>query len=124
MSFICEKENEDVLRLLASNRKIMELILELGVVVNKSSLVELMNQGFQMNDLQHALEINLLNIENDFWLKNCVWKGDCAFLYLTAPVKLSERGIGTFNRLCHECYCIVNYANANLKEVYANLMLI
>jgi radical SAM superfamily enzyme len=54
MSFNCEKENEDVLRLLASNRKIMELILELGVVVNKSSLVELMNQGFQMNDIQHA----------------------------------------------------------------------
>ena len=109
MPFICEKENEDVLRLLASNKKIIELISDLGTVTNKSSLVELMNKGFQMKDIQHALEINLLNIENDFWLKNCVWKGDCAFLYLTAPVKLSERGMGTFNRLCSECYCILNY---------------
>jgi hypothetical protein len=55
-SFICENENEDVLRLLASNRKVMELILEMGVCT--SSLVKLMNQGFDMKDIQQALEIN------------------------------------------------------------------
>ena len=109
MSSICEKENEDVLRLLASNRKIMELISKLGTVVNASSLAELMNQGFHMTDIQQALEMNLLSIENDFWLKNCVWKRDCAFLYLTASLKLSDTGIKTFNRLYGECYCIVNY---------------
>ena len=61
-SFICENENEDVLRLLASNRKVMELILEMGVCT--SSLVKLMNQGFDMKDIQKALEINSLDIEN------------------------------------------------------------
>lgn len=111
MSSICEmeKENEDVLRLLASNSKIIELILELGVVTDKPSLADLMNQGFQMKDILQALQINLLNIENDLWLNNCVWKGDCAFLYLTAPVKLTEGGIGTFKRLSRKCYCIINY---------------
>jgi hypothetical protein len=52
MFSVCEKENEDGLRLLASNRNVMELILRLGVVVNASSLVGLMNQGFRMKDIQ------------------------------------------------------------------------
>ena len=69
MSSICESENVDVLRLLASNRKIVELILELGV--GTSSLAKLMSQGFHMKDIQQALEIDSLDIENDYWLKNC-----------------------------------------------------
>ena len=77
--------------------------------VGTSSLAKLMNKGFHMKDIQQALEINSLDIENDYWLKNCVWKGDCTFLYLTAPLKVSEKGAGIFNRLHHECYCIVNY---------------
>lgn len=107
MSFICENESEDVLQLLASNRKVMELILEIGVCT--SCLVELMNQGFLMKDILQALEINSLTIENDYWLKNCVYKGDCTFLYLTAPLRLSEKGVAVFNRICHQCYCVMKY---------------
>jgi hypothetical protein len=91
MSFICENENEDVLRWLASNRKFIKLILDLGV--GASFIWEVMNQGFHMKDIQQALEINLLNIENKDWLKNCVRKGDCTFLYPAAPPRLSEKGV-------------------------------
>jgi hypothetical protein len=95
MQYVCENENEDVLRLLASNNTVKDLILEIGT--STSSLAKLRNEGFDTKEMQELIGIGAINIENDYWLKNCVWKGDCTFLYLTAPLRLSEKGIGVFN---------------------------
>jgi len=51
-------------------------------------------------EIQELIEISALNIENDYWLKSCIWKGDCTFLYLTAPVMLSEKGKEVKNLWC------------------------
>ncbi len=107
MQYVCENENEDVLRLLASNNTVKDLIL--GIGTSTSSLAKLRNEGFDTKEMQELIGIGAINIENDYWLKNCVWKGDCTFLYLTAPLRLSEKGIGVFNRICHQCYCIMNH---------------
>jgi hypothetical protein len=105
MQYVCENENEEVLRLLASNHTVKDLILRIGA--NTSSLAKLRNEGFDTKEMRELIEIGAINIENDHWLKNCVWKGDCTFLYLTAPLRLSEKGLGVFNRICHRCYCVM-----------------
>lgn len=105
MQYVCETEKEDVLRLLASNSMVKDLILEIGT--NTYSLARLKSRGFDMKEMQELVEIGAINIENDYWLKNCVWKGDCMFLYLTAPLKLTEKGLGVFNRIRNQCYCII-----------------
>jgi|SRR5215831_9556120 len=107
MGYVCENENEDVLRVLASDKAIKKLVLEIGT--STSSLAKLRDKGFNTKEVQELLEIGVVKIENDYWLKNCVWKGDCTFLYLTAPLRLSEKGLGVFNRIYHRCYCIMNY---------------
>ena len=105
--YACENENEDVLRVLATDNTIMNLILQIGT--STSSLAKLRDEGFDTKEIRELLGIGVINIENDYWLKNCVWKGDCTFLYLTAPLRLSEKGLGVFNRIYHRCYCIMNY---------------
>jgi hypothetical protein len=107
MEYVCENENEDVLRVLASDNTIKKLLLEIGT--STSSLAKLRDEGFDTKEIQELVEIGVIYIENDYWLKNCVWKGDCTFLYLTAPLRLSEKGLGVFNRIYHRCYCIMNY---------------
>ena len=107
MGYVCENENEDVLRAFAFDKTIMNLILEIGT--STSSLAKLRDEGFDTKEIRELLGIGVINIENDYWLKNCVWKGDCTFLYLTAPLRLSEKGLGVFNRIYHRCYCIMNY---------------
>ena len=107
MQYVCENENEDVLRLLAFGNTVKDLILEIGT--STSSLAKLRNEGFDTKEIQELIEIRAINIENDYWLKNCVSKGDCAFLYLTAPLRLSEKGLGVFNRLSHQCYCVMKH---------------
>ncbi|MFZ0511818.1 MAG: hypothetical protein WAM14_09450 [Candidatus Nitrosopolaris sp.] len=105
MQYVCENENQDVLRLLAYTSAVKDLILEIGA--STSSLAKLRSQGFNTKEIQELIEIGLINIENDHWLKNCVWEGDCTFLYLTAPFRLSQKGLGVFNRICHQCYCVM-----------------
>jgi hypothetical protein len=107
MHYVCENENADVLRLLTFDNTVKDLILEIGA--STSSLAKLRNEGFCMRELQELIELDAINIENDYWLKNCVSKGDCVFLYLTAPLRLSEKGLGVFNRLSHKCYCIMKH---------------
>lgn len=107
MGYVCENENEDVLRILAFDNTIMNLILEIGT--GRSSFAKLRAEGFDTTDILELLSIGVINIENDYWLKKCVWKGDCTFLYLTAALRLSEKGLGVFNRIYHRCYCIMNY---------------
>ena len=102
MEYVCENESEDVLRVLASDNTIMNLILEIGT--GTSSLAKLRDEGFDTKEIQELIGIGAINIENDYWLKNCVWKGDCTFLYLTAPLRLSEKGLGVSNRIYHKCY--------------------
>jgi hypothetical protein len=113
MQYVCENENEDVLRLLAFDNTVKDLILEIGS--STSSFTKLRNEGFHMKEIQELLEIGAINIENDHWLKDCVSKGDCAFLYFTAPLRLSEKGLGVFNRLSHQCYCLWNMRSRNDK---------
>lgn len=109
MQYVCENENEDVLRLLAFDNTVKALILKIGT--STSSFAKLKNEGFRMKEIHELLEIGAINIENDHWLKDCVSKGDCAFLYLTAPLRLSEKGLGVFDRLSHQCYCLWNISS-------------
>jgi hypothetical protein len=107
MQYVCENENEDVLRLLVFDNTVKDLILEIGP--STSSFAKLRSEGFRIKEIQELLEIGAINIENDHWLKDCVSKGDCAFLYFTAPLRLSEKGLAVFNRLSHHlCYCLWN----------------
>lgn len=106
---MCENEDEDVLRVLAFDNTIKNLILEIGT--STSSLAKLRNKGFWIKEIQELLEIRAISIENDRWLKDCISKGDCIFLYFTAPLRLSEKGLGVFNRLSHQCYCLWNINN-------------
>lgn len=115
---MCENENEDVLRLLAFNHAVKDLILEIGA--STSSLAKLRNEGFDTKEIQELMQIGVINIENDYWLKNCVWKGDCTFLYLTAPLRLSEKGLGAFNRICHQCYCIMKLDHTSSLKQWHN----
>jgi len=110
MGYVCENENEDVLRVLAADNTIKKIILEIDT--STSSLAKLRDEGFDTKEIQELLEIGVVKIENDSWLKNCVSKGDCTFLYLTAPLRLSEKGLGVFNRIYHRCYCIMTYRYA------------
>ena len=107
MQYVCDNENEDVLRLLAFDNTVKDLILEIGA--GTSSMAKLRDEGFDTKEILELLGIGVINIENDHWLKNCMWKGDCTFLYLTAPLRLSEKGLGVFKRIYHRCYCIMNY---------------
>ena len=109
MQYVCENENEDVLRVLAFGNTVKDLILKVGA--STSSLAKLRIEGFRMNEIQELLEIGAINIENDHWLKDCVSKGDCVFLYFTAPLRLSEKGLEVFDRLSHQCYCLWNINN-------------
>ena len=106
MQYACGNEDEDVLRVLAFDNTIMNIILEIGT--GTSSLAKLRDEGFDTKEILELLGIGVINIENDYWLKNCMWKGDCTFLYLTA-LRLSEKGLGVFKRIYHRCYCIMNY---------------
>jgi len=96
MQYACENEDEDVLRVLAFDNTIMNIILEIGT--GTSSLAKLRDEGFGTKEILELLRIGVINIENDYWLKR---KGDCTFLYLTAPLRLSEKGLEVFNRLSH-----------------------
>jgi len=107
MGYVCENENEDVLRVLAFDSTNMNIILEIGT--STSSLAKLRDEGFDTKEIRELLGMDVINIENDYWLKNCMCKGDCTFLYLTAPLRLSEKGLGVFKRIYHRCYCIMNY---------------
>lgn len=103
MQYVCENENEDVLRVLAFDNTVKDLILKVGA--STSSVAKLRNEGFRM-EIQELLEIGAINIENDHWLKDCLSKVDCVFLYFTAPLRLSEKGLEVFNRLSYQCYCL------------------
>lgn len=109
MQYVCENEDEDVLRILAFDNTIKNLILAIGA--NTSSLAKLRNEGFRIKEIQELLKIRAISIENSHWLKDCVSKGDCIFLYFTAPLRLSEKGLGVFNRLSNQCYCLWNINN-------------
>jgi hypothetical protein len=107
MQYVCENEHEEVLQLLAFDNTVKDLILEIGA--STSSLAKLRNEGFSMREIQELIKIDAINIENDYWLKNCVSKGDCSFLYITAPLRLSEKGLGVFDRISHQCYCVMKH---------------
>jgi len=63
MHYVCENENEDVLRLLAFDTTVKDLILEIGA--STSSLAKLRTEGFCMREIQELIELGAINIEND-----------------------------------------------------------
>jgi len=66
MQYMCDNENEDVLRVLAFDNTVKDLILEIGA--STSSIAKLRNKGFHLKEIQELLEIGAINIENDHWL--------------------------------------------------------
>ena len=66
MQYMCDNENEDVLRVLAFDNTVKDLILQIGD--STSSFAKLRNEGFRMKEIQELLEIGAINVENDHWL--------------------------------------------------------